>query len=1018
MDAARFALVESAFHRASQVAGEERERMLAEVCGGDGELRREIEELLAAAAREAPALDRPAGAFFGDAATREEIPGYRLLRQIGRGGSSVVYLAEQQGEGFSRRVALKIVDWGPAPGLARRFRAEQRILASLEHPGIARLYDAGVTPAGRSYLAMELVEGENLLAYCEKIQAPLRTRIELFLAVLEAVGYAHAARVVHRDLKPGNILVSERGEPKLLDFGIARLHQDAGVETTHTLHRAMTPAYASPEQVRGDAIDSRSDLYSLGVVLYELLTGRRPYRLSDTSRETLERAIREQEPDRPSTAIATEGEGADKKGTTGTAWTDRVRRRRELRGDLDAILLKALRKEPGARYASADDFAEDLRRHLEGKPVRARRGSLLYRVGKVARRRRGLLLNLGLAALLAAGAWIWTPWKADRGGNERPDASPWLALPVSADAEESYRAGLAALDRRESPAALRHLRSAAAADPRHPVIHAALAHGLALAGHDLEARTEGQRALALATGLPRESRLLVEATALRMAGKNTEAAEVYRSLWLLRPDNPEIGLLLARSVVRADAQESYDVAARLQALPPPAGTDPRIGLAALEALGQLGRSQEALDQAPAIAAEARARGLPALEARILHFQAVAHYHLGDTDQARALAERARRMLLAQGEIHGAANTWQLTCVASVQEARYEEAERDCAESLRLYRRVGSPSGAALVLGALGGMRTRQGRLFEAREAFAAALATVRAADNRLDEGRSLHNLASIDLELGRLPQAEEALRKAVALRRETGDQRGLTLSLAILATTLIARGSLAEAGELLAEAETVGRSASAPRHLVNVLRARAGLAALEDDRERMLRWLDEAAALHEKAGEKDGLVYVRAGRAYFAEPHGAAACRDLEAAARELQGFGAQSAVTVQIWTAHCWSEAGSPRRAAPWIDSAASAGLIAIKPEVRIELALARADLALHAGRWSEAERWLGIADAECRRLSFGTLLMEARLLEARLALARGDHPERVRTLAEELRRDAVAGRHRKIARLAGELL
>ncbi len=1021
MEAARFALVETAFHRASQVSGEARERTLAEICGDDHELRRELDELLAAAAREAPALDRPAGTFFGDAIPREEVPGYRLLRQIGRGGSSIVYLAEQQGEGFSRRVALKIVDWGQDPAFARRFRAEQRILAGLEHPGIARLYDAGITPSGRSYLAMELVEGENLLEYCRKTQAALRTRIELFLAVLEAVGYAHAANVVHRDLKPANILVSElvseRGEPKLLDFGIARFHDDGGLETTHTLHRAMTPAYASPEQVCGEAVDARSDIYSLGVVLYELLAGRRPYRLADTSRETLERAIREQEPDRPSTAVVAEGGDTDGKGTTGTAWTDRTRRR-ELRGDLDAILLKALRKEPGARYASAADFAADLRCHLEGKPVRARRGSLLYRLGKVARRRRGVLFNLALLALLAAVGWRMAPWLADRGGNDRPNASPWLALPVSSAAEESYRTGLAALERRESPASLRNLRSAAAAEPHHPIVRAALANGLSLAGHDLEARTEGQRALALATDLPRQSRLLVEGIALHTAGKSTEAAEVYRSLWLLRPDNLETGLLLARSLARIDPQESYDVAAKLRALPPPAGTDPRIGLDALEALKQLGRSQEVLDQAPPILAEARTRGLAALEARIIHLQATAHFNVGNTGQTQALIERARQMFLAERETLGAANTFQVTCAWSVHEARYEEAERDCAESLRLYRRVGSPNGEALVLAALGTMQAGRGRLAEAREAFAAALATSRANNNKLYEGRYLHSLAVTDLELSRLPQAEKELREAVALQRQTGDQRSLALSLETLASTLITRGSLAEAEPLLAEAETMGRSVSTPRHLSIVLRARARLAFLEDDREQMLRWLDEAAALHERAGEKDAAVYDRVGRIYFAKPPDATTCRDLEAALRELQRLGHPWDVEVQIWIARCWCETGFPRRAVPWIESAAGDELTAGKPEVQIKLALARADLALRTGRWSEAERWLGTADAECRRLSFGTLLMEARLLEARLARARGDHPERVRTLVEELRRDATARRYKRIARLAGELL
>ncbi len=219
----------------------------------------------------------------------EGIPGYRIVEPIGRGGSSTVYLAEQLGEGFTRPVALKILGRWVDASLLRRFRAEQRILAALEHPGIARLYDAGLTPSGRPYLAMELVRGTTLVEHCARIEAPRHDRIALFLAVLEAVGHAHAASVVHRDLKPGNILVSERGEPKLLDFGIARLLAAHGLnatepDATETQHRAMTPAYASPEQVRGEPAGQASDIYSLGVVLYELLTGRRPYKVLGSAR--------------------------------------------------------------------------------------------------------------------------------------------------------------------------------------------------------------------------------------------------------------------------------------------------------------------------------------------------------------------------------------------------------------------------------------------------------------------------------------------------------------------------------------------------------------------------------------------------------------------------------------------------------------------------------------------------------------------------------------------------------------
>jgi len=991
----RFARLQAAFHEIAELAPGDREEAVRRSSGGDPAFASELRALLDASERTASPLDAP---LFRDI-PREDVPGYRLLKRIGRGGSSTVYLADQQGEGFTRRVALKVVDRGPDASLARRFRAEQHILASLEHPGIARLYDAGIAPSGRPYLAMELVKGETLIESCRQARTSLRERLALFLAVLAAVEHAHAAGVVHRDLKPGNILVSDRGEPKLVDFGIARLHSKdggpEGMETTHTRHPAMTLAYASPEQVRGEAAGVPSDVYSLGVVLYELLTGRRPYRLSDASAETLARTIREQEPERPSAAC------------------------RELRGDLDAILLKALRKEPGQRYASAAEFAADLERHLAGKPVLARRGSLLYRMGRAARRRRPLLLNLALAALFLAGAWGWVYSQREPPmAAPPPNAPSWLAIPVRTAALESYHRGLAARARYDTTESLRNLRAAVAADPRNPLVRAALADVLSIAERATEAAREGRRALALAVDLPRESRLLVESVALRTAGRRAEEAAILRSLRLLRPDDLETGLLLGRSLTRTgDPAEAQKVAAQLRTLPPPAGDDLRIGLLELEALDAIGRPQDLNDRALAVLAAAKSRGYPSVMARALLLEGSARDGLGETEETRKLAEQARRLFLERGDVGGAVNALHLLCLASIREARHDQVERECGESVRVNRRLGSSSGVARALNILGASRRRRGLLREARAAFAEALVAGSALGDRINESRFLNNLANVDHQLGHLTEAEAGFRKAIAIKREARDQRGLALSLESLARVLLKRGSLGEAEALLAEAEQVSRGLGTQRELARILEAQAELAALQGDREQAFEGLDQAAVLHAKGDERDLVAQIHATRAWLDEPYDGAACRRLEAAARELQTFGDQETALARIWTGRCWSEVGSPRRALPWLDLVATDPLTSQAADVRLQLALARAGLALQAGRWPEAQQRLDETAAECRRLSHGTLLLEARLLQARLALARGDHPERVRTLAEELQRDAKAGGFGRIARLAGEI-
>ncbi|HEV7667639.1 MAG TPA: protein kinase [Thermoanaerobaculia bacterium] len=1013
---AHFSRLRAAFDEIHDLPTPERDKAIRRLSGADSAFEFELRGLLAAAEQSTTPLDTPplralresatppaeppGAATAATAATEESletVPGYLLLRPIGRGGSATVYLAEQQGEGFTRPVALKILGRWVDASLLRRFRAEQRILAALEHPGIARLYDAGITPSGRPYLAMELVRGVTLVEHCARIDASPRDRIALFCSVLEAVEHAHASSIVHRDLKPGNILVSERGEAKLLDFGIARLLEtEAPLDATETQHRAMTPAYASPEQVRGEPVERASDIYSLGVILYELLTGRRPYKVRDTSLEALERAIRERDPEPPG-----------------------------LGGDLDSILAKALRKEPAERYASAADFATDLQRYLDGRSVLARRGSVAYRIGKEVRRRRGLWLNAALAAALLAGIAVWLSGglSGSAVASVDPNASPWLAMPVRASAAADYGQGLDALARSETTVAIAKLRRAEARDPGQPLIHAALATAHARASHDLLARAEGQQALQLATGAPRESRLLIEAVALQTSGQKAEELERRRSLWLLAPGNFEAGHLLARSLTEGGApEEALQVAAQLRALPAgsqPPGADLRIGLLEGEALNVLGRPADAARIAQTTVAQAKARHLPAVAAQALLQEGQARDGMGDRDQSVALAEEARRLFEPRGESGGVVRALNLECLGAVRRSLHEQAETLCGECARRAERVGNSSGVARAFSNLGISRRRRGHILSAREAFSRALQIERQSvlGDRVAQGKYLHNLANIDMDLGRLAEAEGGFRQAIVLLREASNQLSLMRTLGSLAVVLMYRGSLAEAETVLAETEPIARKTGSASDLANTLWQRGDLAKLEGKMEEARRWFDQAAVPLESVTSGEMTARFKASRKQLAEPS-ERACRDLESSAGELARLGDRTAVELSVGISRCWSDAGFSVQAQRWLDRSEKEATASQLPSIRVEFELAKAAVALGTRRWSEADEVLQGAAAECRRVSLGYHLMETRLLEARLALARGDHPERVRTLAEELERDALAGRFGKIARDAGEIL
>jgi len=431
---------------------EGREAWLRERCAGDEALLREALELISLAETGetvvdravAPGLSAPTLGAPDPSPSPERIGPYRILRELGRGGMGSVYLASLEKEDFRQRVALKLIKRGmDSEHILRRFELERKLLGALNHPSIARMLDAGMSEDGRPYFVMEYVEGQPIDKYCDSHKLRIAERLALFRRVCAGVHHMHQNLVVHRDLKPSNVLVTAEGEPKIVDLGIAKLLNPelAGLDAapTATDLRLMTPEYASPEQVRGEPITTAADIYSLGVLLYELLTGHRPYRIRTRLQAEIERIICELDPERPSTAVRRTEQASDAPptpvpsgGETGRTITpesvSRVREgrperlRRRLLGDLDNIILMALRKEPQRRYPSAEALAEDIDRHMRGLPVTACPDSAAYRFNKFVRRNRTpVAAAAGVFLALAAGLAL-AGWQASVAGAERDRA--------------------------------------------------------------------------------------------------------------------------------------------------------------------------------------------------------------------------------------------------------------------------------------------------------------------------------------------------------------------------------------------------------------------------------------------------------------------------------------------------------------------------------------------------------------------------------------------------------------------
>lgn len=420
--------IQEIFHEAIECDPRSRAELLSRACGDDTLMRQEVESLLWSFQEhqdflQSPVFNLSAAEVIAQVLDESEkelsivgqrVGPYRLTRQIGRGGMGAVYLAKRDDKQYEQQVAVKLIKRGmDSEEVLRRFRRERQILANLAHPYISRLLDGGITADGRPFFVMEYVEGQPIDEYASTQQLSTRERLEVFLTVCVAVQYAHQHKIIHRDLKPGNILITTDGTPRLLDFGIAKLldneHYAQSTAETATALRLLTPEYASPEQLRGRPLTVASDIYTLGIVLYELLTGRRPHEFQSRAPEEILQSMMGTEMQKPSIVISgpvrspSNGTSTNRSSTrediNGSRNEQPSKLRRELRGDLDNIVLMALRKEPDRRYSSVEKFAEDIRRHLDGLPIIARKDTFAYKSSKFLLRNKAAILSAFLVAM-------------------------------------------------------------------------------------------------------------------------------------------------------------------------------------------------------------------------------------------------------------------------------------------------------------------------------------------------------------------------------------------------------------------------------------------------------------------------------------------------------------------------------------------------------------------------------------------------------------------------------------------
>lgn len=779
------------FHLASPMNHTEREAFLSQECAGDLDLCRQVRALLGAHDKPGDAfetiLENSAARVFAgkQLSVGDRLGPYELQRLLGHGGMGSVFLALRVDGAFTKEVAVKFVRTGfDGPSARERFRTERQILAGLDHPNIARLLDGGEGPGGQPFVVMEFVDGVPLDLYCRDKKLSINERIDLFRQICAGVAYAHRNLVVHRDIKPGNILVTAAGTPKLVDFGIAKLLSSADElpALTRTGERAMTLDYASPEQVLGQPITTASDIYSLGVVLYELLAGAPPYRVAGARPSEAERVICELEPARPSKQTGTAGA------------SEQAKLARRLQGDLDNIALKALRKEPARRYGSVDELSDDLRRHRDGYPVLARSDSWQYRTAKfVARHKAGVAVGaavaLSLAGLFAAVVQERNTARAER--EKAQQASRFLV--------ESFRVSDPSESRGQSLTA-----------------REVLERGAQRVDRDLQSQP-GTRATILRTlsevyasiGLNQDAQALIDrAVAARQAAGESGTDDA-------REDQIQLARVL---LIRGDWRQSAD---RLrQALPDAKSPSQRAAI--LYHLGmaqtELGKWQDAKQSLEAALALRRTLGDDASVAQTLYGLSSLRFRQGDYHGDLELAKQAyaiRQRLF--GTMHpDVAESLQQIASAYDGLGQFDESLLLAQQALAMQTALYGDAhiNVASSLNDLAAFFAHARRLEDSRDTHLRALAVYRKVLGEKHPliALSLDNLGSTLYELGDHDREEAVKRQAMELRREIFGESSKEYadSLHSWGVLLFARGRFAESEPFMRRALNLRRQFHSP----------------------------------------------------------------------------------------------------------------------------------------------------------------------------------------------------------------
>lgn len=829
MQPERWRQIEEIVQSAIDCAPENRPALLDSACGDDAELRREVESLLAF--DEDGGITGPSG--FADAIKVLEervvlqegsrIGPYRVLRVIGRGGMGTVYLAARADDAFQKLIAIKILRRGlDTDDVIRRFRSERQILAILDHPNIARLLDGGTTDDGLPYFVMEYIEGEPIDLYCDRRRLTVTERLRLFQGVCAAVAYAHRNLVIHRDIKPGNVLVTKDGVPRLLDFGIAKLLAPGSAPGQGTLTgvRPLTPEYASPEQVRGGPITTASDVYSLGVLLYLLLSGRRPYREPLSSAADLERAICEEEPEKPSVMVAKAGAAAGQGGARVGPPSVRRRRgdsrdrlRRRLEGDLDNIVLMALRKEPQRRYMSVEQLSKDIDRHLSHLPVAARPDTRRYRAAKFIQRHKAGVAAAVLMFLMLGGGIAATLWQAHVARQQRDLARLEQAKASRVNAFLQEMVGYSGVT---------------AATANHKAHDATVADMLDDAAQRVETELADQPAVRAEMLGTIGGTYMAQAKYVPAASYLREAYDLNRKLY--GPDARQTASVMHALGDLAYLSGSYAAADSWfeKALPiyrrhvNDEGFEIRLMAAMLSdaafvkrAIGRPDEAEalwyEALSYAPRLPPKYRAQGIAPKT-----FLAQLDVDRGEIEKADTLASEASRELRAFGgdRVSLAQSLIDLGNIRRL-ETRYAEADALIQEGTNLYARALGDDHPNVAYGLLSLATSRyyQGRYDPAERNARAALAIVKKLPPGTHYYASAYNVLGLILnKTGRSRKAEPLLREALAIvQQKSRRPNDVAIAEGSLGECLTTEKRYAEAEPLLQESYQILKGLQVPQ---------------------------------------------------------------------------------------------------------------------------------------------------------------------------------------------------------------